>query len=260
MNIRARERVNTENDMRKAYESGGFELYYQPIYNHSKEIVAAECLIRWNNDGEYIPPSRFIPLAEESDLIIKIGEWVCAEACIKLQSLKKQGHGIRFAVNISPRHFKSGGFVEKVHSILESHGVAARDIEIEITEGVMVENPAETILKMQKLKRMGFSFSIDDFGTGYSSLNYLKQFPITNLKIDQCFISDLETNNESRKITHAICAMADSLDIHVTAEGVETSYQYDYVYSAQCSFVQGYYLSRPVPFDGLLKLLSDIKG
>jgi diguanylate cyclase (GGDEF)-like protein/PAS domain S-box-containing protein len=259
MNIRAQERVKIEHNLRKAYDNREFELYFQPIYTHDGILKCCEALIRWRHEGEYIQPSKFIPIAEESELILHIGNWVLEEACAVIQQLNEIGVYLRIAVNISPRHFKNESFVTNLENLFINYSINPEDIELEITEGIMIDKPADTIMKMQRINQIGVHFSIDDFGTGYSSLSYIKQFPIAHLKIDRCFISDLEYNTESQKITNAITAMAHSLGIKVIAEGVERKYDYDYVQSVGCDFIQGYFLSKPVDFSSLLKLIGSEK-
>ena len=199
-----------------------------------------------------IPPDDFIPVAEESDLILEIGDKVLTDACNLLVSNEKQGNTLpQISINISPRQFSNLNFVEGIYSILHKTSVNPSQLMLEVTEGVIVRNLDRTISNMQTLKKLGIRFSIDDFGTGYSSLSYLKQLPIDELKIDRSFICDISATKNDAVIVDTIVSMAHHLDLDIIAEGVETKEQLEYLVDCGCNGFQGYFFGHPVASENL---------
>jgi diguanylate cyclase (GGDEF)-like protein len=245
MNNRAVERMSLERNLRKALDRQEFTLFYQPQFDvqHGR-ILGMEALLRWNHPemGD-IPPGKFIPIAEETGLIVPIGEWVLRTACLQAKSWVNAGYSeIRMAVNISGCQFKQNNLPRLVRNVLSETG-----LELELTESILMENDSSAIDMLRELKTIGVHLAIDDFGTGYSSLTYLKHFPIDRLKIDQLFIKDITTNVDDASIADAIIALASSLRMDVIAEGVETREQVAFLKSRNCFKMQGFYFSRPVP-------------
>ncbi|MDO9364869.1 MAG: EAL domain-containing protein [Methylotenera sp.] len=244
------ERVMMEYKLRLAIEHGEFLLYYQPKVDFATGLISgAEALIRWQPPGEeLIGPMRFIQIAEETGLIEKIGEWVLTTACKKAKELKeKVGYPFPIAVNVSPRQFRQPNLAKTIKQILETTELDSDCLELEITESTLIDDAAKFIETLHSLKMIGVKLAIDDFGTGYSSLAYLKDFPIDRLKIDKAFVSSLENDPANMAILKAIIVLGQSLGIKVIAEGVETSYQYDYLKLIGCDELQGYYFSKPLP-------------
>jgi diguanylate cyclase (GGDEF)-like protein len=252
-------RMDMERELRGALEAGeGLELYLQPQYTEESVICGAELLLRWQHNGKFIPPDVFIPVAEDSGLIYRLGDWVLANACKIGAQLEDELRGREFslALNVSPRQFRQKGFSEKVLAAIESHHLPRGLIELELTEGLLIEDVDDTVAKMLSLRESGVRFSIDDFGTGYSSLRYLKSLPLDTLKVDQSFVRDVLTDPGDASIVRAIISMAQTLELEVIAEGVETEAVRDFLISANCVRFQGYLYSRPIPFDDFLKLLE----
>ena len=250
MNVSARERLTMENQLRKALERNELQLHYQPqLEVESGRIIGVEALLRWQNEElGNVTPDRFIPMAEDSGLIIPIGEWVLRTACTQLKAWQDTGVPLaRMAVNISVRQFMHHGFLLLVEQVLEETGLDPDSLELEITESLLMTDADGAITILSELKKLGVLLAIDDFGTGYSSLSYLKRFPIDRLKVDQTFVREITTNIEDAAITKAVIAMANTMDIRVIAEGVETEEQLRYLTEKRCHEIQGYYLSRPVP-------------
>ena len=226
MNARAQQRMKMESEMRHAIESNGFTLYYQPIVAFdSGAIVGAEALLRWPNaHGAWISPVEFIPVAEDSGLIVPLGEWVFNQACNQLRLWRELGLGdLTLAVNLSPRQFASEGLAAKIAAVIERTGIDPACLHLEITESLLMSQSEVIVANFEGLARLGIKFSLDDFGTGYSSLGYLKRFPIHLLKIDRSFVQDLPDSPDNVAIVTAVIAMAKSLGMEVVAEGVETS-------------------------------------
>ena len=249
MNVQALARLELENALRKALENGEFMLYYQPkIRVGSGHISGVEALLRWNRPGHgTVSPAAFIPLLEETGLIVRAGAWVIAEACRQINEWINRGVGpIQVSVNVSARQFFDGNLEIDVREAIQDNGIAPELLELELTESLLMSNVEETILALSELKKLGIQISIDDFGTGYSSLAYLKRFPIDKLKIDIAFVRGITTNPEDAAIALAIIRMAHSLKLHVIAEGVETESQLSYLRRHDCDEIQGYYFSRPV--------------
>lgn len=256
---KSEERLAMEQSLRCAIDRQEMFLHYQPIFDlRTCTISGLEALLRWDHPQMgLIMPSRFIPVAEDTGLIIPIGEWVLRTACMELLRLHRAGHPeLRMAVNISGRQLRQGGLVDTVTRIMEQTGVAPRFLELELTESSIMEDAERTVSTLHALQRLGISVAVDDFGTGYSSLSYLKRFPINRLKIDRSFVQDLPHNPEDAAIVKAILAMARALHLQVTGEGVETAAQLEFLRQLGCDDIQGFLLSMPVPPRELPSLLS----
>jgi diguanylate cyclase (GGDEF)-like protein/PAS domain S-box-containing protein len=251
--------ADIENELRKAIEHHQFQLYYQIQLDHKSQPFGAEALIRWlHPERGQIPPLNFIPLAEETGLILPIGQWVLDTACAQLKVWQQNPltRDLVLAVNVSAVQFRQDDFVDQVLAIIAGHDINPTGLKLELTESILADNISDIISKMQELSKIGISFSLDDFGTGYSSLQYLKKLPINQLKIDKSFVRDLITDASDRAIVHTIITMAHSLDIDVIAEGVETKEQRQFLLNKGCKNFQGYLFSKPMPigeFDDLLK-------
>lgn len=255
-------RRKLETALRKAFQQGGLSLHYQPQVDLiSGQIVGAEALLRWRHpELGFVPPNQFIPIAEETGLIIPITEWVLDTACQEVRRLADLGHVLRISVNLSARHFGARygeALVEKVAQSLQTHQVPPQCLELELTESTAMHNMEQASGLLKKLHALGVLLSIDDFGTGYSSFSYLRNFLFHALKIDRSFIHDIATNAESRAIVDAILAMSRALNVHVVAEGVETTTQLGYLHQRGCELVQGYVFSRPVSAPEFQKLLEE---
>lgn len=243
------ERLMLENDLRRAISRGEFELHYQPKVDVNEgRIVGMEALLRWQHPQKgLIPPQEFIPLAEDTGLIVPIGAWVIQEACAQNRAWQKAGMPhLRVAVNISGVQFRQKDLLDTIARALEAAGLAPECLEIEITESVVMQNASEAIVTLEKVSGMGIHVSIDDFGTGYSSLSYLKRFPIDKLKIDRSFIRDISSDMDDAAIVRATIALAHNLRLKVVAEGVETADQLQFLRSLGCDEYQGYFKSRPL--------------
>lgn len=249
-------KLKLESELRRALEDKQFKLYYQPKINiHTGEIIGTEALIRWEHpELGLISPVQFIPLAEETGLIVKIGEWVMRTACSQTKKWQEAGREhLSIAVNISLRQFMQNNLIEMITEILEETGLSPEYLELEITESMALD-VNYTIRTLNRLKSLGVSISIDDFGTGYSSLSYLSQFPIDRLKIDQSFVRNLNASNQA--IVKTIIDMAHNMNIAVIAEGVETQTHVDFLKDQLCKEVQGYFYSKPLPHDEATLLLQ----
>jgi diguanylate cyclase (GGDEF)-like protein len=235
-----------ERDMRTALAQGGFTLAYQPLVNlQTKKVTAFEALMRWNHpDRGGVPPSEFIPVAEEMGLIVQLGEWALRQACAEAMEWPDE---IRVSVNLSPLQFAKGNLVSTVLNALASSGLPAGRLELEITESVLLEKSERNIAMLNQLRELGVRISMDDFGTGYSSIGYLRSFPFDKIKIDQTFVRDLLVDEGSLAIVRAIAGLGVSFGITTTAEGVETEDQVRCLNLEGCTEVQGYFYSRPVP-------------
>ena len=263
MNTHVRERLDLENTLREALERDEFELYYQPIVDlHSGEIVCAEALIRWRHPEQgLIPPDKFIPIAEETGFIVRIGDWVIDQACRVLSEWHAQGvQPPRLSVNVSPRQFRQPGLADRIRHILDTHGVDARQIDLEVTESALMDHPELAARILRELKAMGLGIVIDDFGTGYSSLAYLKTFPIDKLKIDRSFVQDMLTDNSDREITLAVIALSHNLGLKVVAEGVEYPEQLEFLKKHRCDGVQGFFYSQPKPAGAFMEDFLDYRN
>ncbi len=258
MTAKAAERLALESALRRAIELDELFLEYQPIVNcDSGAIVGAEALLRWRHRRRgLILPGEFIPIAEETGIIVPLGEWVLRHACAQARTWHNAGFTtLRVAVNLSPRQFQQPDFASTVFRILEETGADPKCLDLEITEGAIMQQPELSVETLRRLSERGIALSVDDFGTGYSSLSYLKRFPINHLKIDQSFVRDITTDPDDAALVNAIITMAKSLDIGVIAEGVETRAQLDYLHAHGCQVAQGYLFSRPVSADDFARLL-----
>jgi len=238
-----------ENDLYKAINNDELVIYYQPQINYStKMVVGVEALLRWNHPTEgLIPPDRFIPIAEETGLIVSIGEWVLENACKQIKQWQQQGYPLlSVAVNLSVRQFEQNDLFSVVQTILDKVGLSPEYLHLELTENQIIKNTMLTLQTMERLKAIGIQIAIDDFGTGYSSLGYLKDFPINTLKIDRSFVQNLGAKDDNAAITNTIIALAQNLNLNVIAEGVETKEQADFLASRSCYLMQGYYFDRPI--------------
>jgi diguanylate cyclase (GGDEF)-like protein/PAS domain S-box-containing protein len=259
MNARSLEHLALESALHRALERGEFELYYQPLLDAGHcSIVAAEALLRWHHpELGLVAPADFIPLAEETGLIISIGAWVLRSACLQLARWHAQGHrNLRVAVNISARQFHDPDFITLAGRIVGETGIEPRHITLELTESMLMDDALDTIRMLAQLHNMGFAIAMDDFGTGYSSLSYLKRFPINELKVDRVFIRDIERSADDAAIVSAIIGLAHSLGLHVVAEGVETASQLTFLQQQGCDFLQGFHFSPPVAVGTFEKLLK----
>jgi len=246
------------NRLRHAIEHGELSLHYQPqVVTDSGTIIGFEALLRWNS-AEYgaISPVRFIPLAEQCGIIRSIGQWVLREACQFVKKLDDLGRGdIYVAVNVSPRQLIDNDFVDIVRRVLEEANIKPGQLELEITENVLLVSLEEVICKLEDLQAMGVRLSLDDFGTGYSSLTYLQRLPVNTLKIDKSFIDMIMMEQGQPAIIGSIIGMAHILKMNVVAEGVEKQQQLDYLSKNDCDCIQGYFFSRPVPEAAAIQLL-----
>ena len=249
------QRFALQNEIREALQQQQFQLYYQPQMNHAGKVVGAEALIRWIHPQRgMVPPLDFIPLAEESGLILALGNWIFATACAQLVEWSKTAAtaDIVLSVNVSARQFQHPDFVAQLLLIIHGSGIDPHKLKLELTESMLVANQQDIITKMDVLKNHGIKFSLDDFGTGYSSLSYLKRLPISELKIDKSFVKDVLTNPNDAAIARMIIRLAQSMELAVIAEGVETKEQRDWLEHEGCFKYQGYYFGRPVPIDKFL--------
>jgi diguanylate cyclase (GGDEF)-like protein/PAS domain S-box-containing protein len=257
------ERLRLQNELRCALERDEFTLYFQPQVDASNNrIIGCEALLRWYHPTLGLQsPANFIPLLEESGLIVAVGHWVLQQACNHCAALLQQGllepERFSLCVNISPREFRQMNFVEQVEQALSSSGLPATMLKLEITEGIVIQNIDDTVHKMNRLKRLGVSFAMDDFGTGYSSLTYLKRLPVDVLKIDQSFVREASVNSNDAEIVRAIIAMARSLGLGMIAEGVEEPAQLAFLRQQGCDHYQGYLFSKPLPLEPFSDLLRE---
>jgi diguanylate cyclase (GGDEF)-like protein/PAS domain S-box-containing protein len=254
MDKRLRERRALQHELRSALARDELALHYQPQALINGEFVGMEALVRWRNPARgMVSPATFIPLAEESGLIIPIGEWILREACREAASWPRP---LRIAVNLSPMQFRHGDLAELVLKVLLETGLAPGRLELEITEGVLVEDFSRAVSILRGLNALGVRIAMDDFGTGYSSLSYLQAFPFDKIKIDQSFISNVRTNAQSAAIVCAVIGLARGLKLPVLAEGVETRDQLAFLSQEACDEVQGYFLGRPFPIDHYAEMIG----
>lgn len=258
----ASHRVALEGALRRAVERGELFLQYQPIADvRTGAILATEALVRWKHpEFGIMSPDKFIPIADETGLIIPIGEWVLGEACRQTRAWQDLGfRGLGISVNVSAVQFAQTRLLSQIKNTLKYSGLDPQFLEVEITESVLMRDAEATASTLKALKDMGVCIAMDDFGTGYSSLSYLKRFPIDTLKIDKSFTQDISGSNDGSSIVSAIAALGRSLDLSLVAEGVETSEQREFLESQQCDRMQGYLLSKPLPVDQVVRFLTGMR-
>jgi len=263
MNVRLRERLGLERALRQALERNELSLEYQPCFElQTLRPVSLEALIRWRSpDGEFIPPSRFIPIAEQSNLILEIGDWVLGRVCRQLSDWQREHVPlVPVSVNISARQFEQASLADAVARLAQRHGIDANLLHSEITETVAMQNSQQQLGALQALRNLGSRILIDDFGTGYSSLSYLKHLPIDTLKIDRTFVRDMAVDANDAAIVRAIVAVAKSLGLLLVAEGVESAEQLECLRKLGCECGQGFYLSPPVPADTCRAMLRQLRS
>jgi diguanylate cyclase (GGDEF)-like protein len=252
-------RSEMEHQLRQALENEEFQLYYQLQVDGGGRPLGAEALIRWNQpERGLVPPLEFIPLAEETGLILPIGQWVLDSACTQLKAWEDNvlTHSLTLSINVSAKQFLEADFVAKVQTTVQKHAIKPNLLKMELTESMLLDNVEHIILTMVALQSIGIRFELDDFGTGYSSLQYLKQLPLQQLKIDKSFVRDITEDSSDQAIVRTIIAMARALNIDVIAEGVETDNQLAYLRNYGCNHFQGYLFGRPTPnndFEALLQ-------
>jgi diguanylate cyclase (GGDEF)-like protein len=261
LNDAAREKMELEGDLRHALEQGELRLEYQPQCDRTGKVVAFEALMRWKHPrlGE-VSPSRFVPLAEESGLIVPMGEWALRTACNQAAAWRAAGHDVRVSVNVSAMQFRRGDWVDTVRHALRDAGLPPQALELEITESLLLQSAKESSANLFELRALDVGVAIDDFGTGYSSLSYLHKLPISTLKIDQSFVREIGlapiSGQEDAPIIRTIIALAHNLGMSVVAEGVETSQQQRVLIELGCEYLQGYFLHRPLAVDVATALLT----
>ncbi|MGF1613991.1 MAG: putative bifunctional diguanylate cyclase/phosphodiesterase [Gammaproteobacteria bacterium] len=263
MNARARERLNVESQLRHALRRQELSVHFQPIIDlTSNSVVGAEALLRWNNaELGSIPPDRFIPVAEDTGLIVPIGEWVLRNACRQLALWQQPFHrALHISVNVSPRQFVEPGFPTTVAHVLEETKISAELLVLEITERLLLGDSPQITENLRRLIKMGVTFAVDDFGTGYSALSYLKRFTFHALKIDRSFLHDATTNAGAAALATAIIVMAHSLGLKVIGEGAETKSQVEFLCAEGCDMAQGYYFSKPLPAECFTEFLRHHGG
>jgi EAL domain-containing protein (putative c-di-GMP-specific phosphodiesterase class I) len=257
---RAVERLAVQNDLRLALDRDQLVLHYQPVVSlTSGRIVGLEALVRWQHDQKgLIMPGAFISVAEETGLILPLGEWVLRTASRQLKHWQQTVMpDLRVAVNVSARQFREPTLVKTVEKALQAADIAPQYLEVEITESIAMESAEVVVANIEALRSMAVGISIDDFGTGYSSLSYLKRYPINSLKIDRSFVSDVATNAADAGIVRAVVEMAHGMKLNVIAEGVETKDQFAHLQKYGCDEMQGYWFSRPLPVDAISSLLAE---
>lgn len=257
MNAEAQERIALEHDLRTALIEQQFELHYQPKWETADgRLSGVEALIRWNHpERGLVSPMKFIPIAEEVDLISELGQWVLTEACRQQARWHASGaRNLTMAVNLSPKQLRHPALVDRVQGVMQAYGIGDGMLELEVTETAAMSNAEFAVKQLEAMRRVGVNLAIDDFGTGYSSLAYLKSFPIQTLKLDRSFVSGIEDDPNDAAICAATIALAHNLGLKVVAEGVETEAQRSFLVEHQCDFLQGYLLSRPLPAEEVEKL------
>jgi len=260
INVHSFERLALETSLRRGLERNEFFLNYQAKLDlHTKQITGVEALVRWQHpDLGVVPPVQFIPLAEETGLIVPIGKWVLNTACAQNVAWQRAGlPPLCVAVNLSARQFADEDLIKDIDDALRNSGMKPELLELELTESMVIQNTERAGRVLAELKKMGVRLAIDDFGVGYSSLTHLKRFPIDTLKVDRSFIRDLPQDPEDRAITEAIIAMGKSLNLTVVAEGVETLEQQTFLQDHACDEMQGFFFSKPIPGDEFAELLRE---
>jgi predicted signal transduction protein with EAL and GGDEF domain len=258
MSAQASELRAIDSGLRRALELDEFELHYQPkVSLATGKIAGVEALLRWRSpELGAVSPARFIPVAEETGMIVPIGEWVLRTACLQAQAWNKDGFAVSMAVNLSPRQLRQPDVVEVISKVLRDTGLPPQRLELEITEGTIMEDLAGGVEKLERLRNLGVSLAIDDFGTGYSSLGYLAKLPLQTLKIDRSFISALETDSHAMTLVSTIMSLSRALKLKVVAEGVETVGQREILRGMECEEMQGYLFSSPVTAEKLRALME----
>jgi diguanylate cyclase (GGDEF)-like protein len=254
-------RVDMERELRKAIEQNQFELYYQIQVDSLNRPIGAEALLRWiHPERGLVPPLLFIQMAEDTGLILPIGQWVLETACAQLKIWEQypQTCGLTLSINVSAKQFHQVDFVEQIQAAVKNHAIRPNLLKMELTESLLLEHIEDTISTMNSLRAIGIKFSLDDFGTGYSSLQYLKRLPLTQLKIDQSFVRDIVTDSNDRSIVRTIIAMASNLNLNVIAEGVETIEQKQLLLSKGCKNFQGYLFGKALPIEQFESALSQL--
>jgi predicted signal transduction protein with EAL and GGDEF domain len=255
MNAEARNRLNMESKLRRAIDNDDFLLYYQPqVESDSLHVTGYEALIRWDDpESGMIFPDKFIPLLEDTGLIVPVGEWVLRKACMDITEIRKINNYCQsISVNLSARQFVDNTLVTRIERILSETNVQPENLIIEITETILMTESERSLQILNELSEIGLKLSLDDFGTGYSSLAYLKQFPINVIKIDRSFVQDLHIDPSDKAICEAIIAIARQLELKVVAEGVETQDQFEFMRDRNCQSIQGYFFGKPAPLSELL--------
>jgi diguanylate cyclase len=254
-----RERLVLENDLRRAVRASEFQLLYQPQASTADGVIeSVEALLRWNHPRRgLLAAASFIPLAEESGLIIPIGEWVLREACRQASSWYQSGRPLRVAVNLSVQQLRQSELSETVHAALAASGLDPKFLEIELTETAVMQEAESSVRTLRRLSDLGVSVAVDDFGTGYSSLSYLRRLPLKRLKIDRSFVRDILSCRDTSEIVRAILSLAASLDLRVIAEGVETAEQLAALERLGCEHFQGFYCSPPIAAAQLMGQISE---
>lgn len=261
LNQRSLQYLSLQSELHKAVERNELRIYFQPkVETQTGRLVGAEALVRWQHPSKgFIAPDQFIPLAEDSGIIVQIGSWMFAEACRNVKAWQMQGLvSPKIAVNVSGRQFREEGFQDFIQDTLSQTQVDPNFLSIELTESLLMENASKNIIVLQAFKKLGLNLSMDDFGTGYSSLSYLKRFPLDELKVDRSFMMEVDADgvNDSASIVVAIIAMAHSLGLRVVAEGVETQAQWSFLQKHHCDECQGYLFNKPLPAEEFRALLS----
>ena len=259
MQLALEKRISLESELRQALAQNQLQLHYQIQVNSAREAFGAEVLLRWQHPQHgLMMPAEFIPLAEESGLIVPISHWVLQQACLQLRLWEnnQQAIGIQLAVNVSALRFRQPNFVDELRDLIEEIGVNPKSLKLELTESVVLDNITDTVEKMYALRAIGVQFAMDDFGTGYSSLSYLKHLPLTQVKIDRSFVHDIASDASDAAIAQTIIGMSNTLGFNVIAEGVETEAQFDLLRQYGCHQFQGFLFSRPVPLLDFEKILD----
>jgi diguanylate cyclase (GGDEF)-like protein/PAS domain S-box-containing protein len=257
MQAQVERRLTLERDLAAALAANELQMHVQAQVDRNARVIGGELLMRWPQaDGSMVPPNIFIPVAEESGLIVELGTWALRQACEAVLQLQAAGLAMPLSVNVSPTQFRQNDFVEQVQRVLADTGAPAHLLVLEVTEGLLIDKMDDTIARMHQLTEMGLRFSIDDFGTGYSSMAYLKKMPLYELKIDRSFVMDTPEDANSKALVQSILAMAGHLGLRVVAEGVETQAQADFLIAHDCASMQGYLYARPMPLPALIERLQ----